>query len=438
MHGVTVFEFDSLIPGESHDDCKGVPPEVFRWLETRCLQTSEEGGTPWLKFGLRHGRRAIQLTGHVGVIRFPGGFQIEVLPKIGRTAPDGGVKARRLLIEMLRCLEGFRHIQLDRALVAAADMPLLEVFIGEFLAAVERVVKRGVRSDYVSRTDDLFALRGKLLVSEQIRRNLHRGDRFHAEFDEFSPNRPENRLLHAALRRMLSLSSVHEHQRLARELCFVFAEIPESTDIRGDVRGIRMDREMAYYSDALAWAKLILGEQSPLTGVGDAHAPSLLFPMESVFEAFVAKHLQMQMMGQFDLKLQPRSHSFVAHREQKWFCLKPDILLRQGDRNVGVLDTKWKLLDAGKSDGSEKYGLSQSDFYQVYAYGQYYLGGQGDVGLIYPRTEAFSAPLEVFTFPQSVGLRLWVLPFCLETRRVHFPEGCWITLQRENDQGCAS
>ena len=33
-------------------------------------------------------------------------------------------------------------------------------------------------------------------------------------------------------------------------------------------------------------------------------------------------------------------------------------------------------------NGTDKYGLSQGDFYQLQAYGQSYLGGQGDVVLI--------------------------------------------------------
>ncbi|MCE5360429.1 5-methylcytosine restriction system specificity protein McrC [Candidatus Igneacidithiobacillus taiwanensis] len=36
-------------------------------------------------------------------------------------------------------------------------------------------------------------------------------------------------------------------------------------------------------------------DESPLTGAGAHRAPSLLFPMEAVFEAFVAKHLARQL-----------------------------------------------------------------------------------------------------------------------------------------------
>ncbi len=95
---------------------------------------------------------------------------------------------------------------------------------------------------------------------------------------------------------------------------------------------------------------------------------------------------------------------------------------RDASRDVLVLDTKWKLLDSLKANGSEKYGLSQGDFYQLQAYGQSHLDGKGDVVLIYPRTDSFGRPLPVFEFPKSGGLRLWVLPFCLRSRSLSVPE----------------
>lgn len=65
---------------------------------------------------------------------------------------------------------------------------------------------------------------------------------------------------------------------------------------------------------------------------------------------------------------------------------------------------------------SDKYGLSQSDFYQLFAYGQKYLGGTGLMALIYPRTEIFRNPLDTFDF--GGGLSLDVLPFDLDDERL--------------------
>ena len=442
MNGLTIYEFDALQMGGTSaiggEGIHHIPGPVYDWLEQQCIRTATQGDAAWLRPTYRRGRRVVQVTSYVGVIRAPGGFQIEVLPKIGKTLDGGSSKARQLLIEMLCCLPGFRHIETRSARISAARMPLLEVFVAEFLRAVERIVKRGLRGDYSNRQDNVAALRGKLLVAQHLRQNLFRADRFFTEHHEFSVDRPENRLLHAALHRVLTLSASQANQQLARELQFVFADIPASTQFRVDFQRTRLDRGMAYYADGLAWARLLLDEESPLTGAGAHRAPSLLFPMEAVFEAFVARHLSVQVKRPLTLKAQVRSHHLVRHRDQNWFRLQPDLLIRENDRDALVLDTKWKLLDGSKANGSDKYDLSLSDFYQLQAYGQAYLDDRGDVVLIYPKTAAFDQPLPVFEFPKRTGLRLWVLPFCLTTRRLMVPDGApYASMFAADDVDCA-
>lgn len=429
MSGITIYEFDVLVASVlgKRDDVKApfVPEPVFSWLQSQIRQTAEAGEPAWLRLTQWRGQLAIQVTSFVGVIQAPDGFQIEVLPKIGKSSDDKNEarknEARERLIDMLCCLGGFRHIVTDRAKLAAKRMPLLEVFICEFLLAVEHVVKRGIRGDYASRRDNMFTLRGKLQMAAHLRQNLCRRDRFFTEFEEFSTDRPENRLLHTALRRVLTWTVANANQQLARELCFVFADVPLSSHTSLDFQKVQLDRGMTHYADALAWARLILEEESPLTGSGGHLAPSLLFPMEAVFEAFVAKNIARQLASGYALKTQARNFSLVRHQEQDWFRLKPDLLVLSSGTNCLVMDTKWKLIDGQKSNGTDKYGLSQADFYQLYAYGQRYLNGEGDMVLIYPGTDEFKKALPVFEFPKPGNLRLWVLPFCLLERTLVLP-----------------
>ncbi|MCX7098946.1 MAG: McrC family protein [Methylococcales bacterium] len=419
MNSLTIFEFDKIVETKNGLIEHSVPKRVFAWLESLCLR-SDDLAPRWLKLTQLQGQRAVQVTSFVGVMRAPCGFQIEVLPKTGKhTSPEN---ARGLLIEMLKCLAGFRHIRTADADLLAVRMPLLEVFIQQFLGAVGSLVKRGLRSDYVGRQDNLISLRGRLLVAQQISQNLVRRDRFFTEHDEFSQDRPENRLIHTALRLILTMCRSQENQRIARELCFVFADVPQSIDVVQDVQRIRLDRGMGYYESALDWSKLILQGMSPISGSGQHHAPSLLFPMEAVFEAFVEKHLSRQLRDSYVLKAQANNQHLVAHQTQKWFRLKPDILVKDKRKTHLVLDAKWKLLDATKNNAREKYQLSQADFYQLFAYGHHYLDGEGDVVLIYPKTDAFLKPLPVFVFPKADGMRLWVLPFCLKEQMLILPE----------------
>jgi len=90
------------------------------------------------------------------------------------------------------------------------------------------------------------------------------------------------------------------------------------------------------------------------------------------------------------------------------FQLRPDLLLSQGARHW-VMDTKWKLL---QGDKSTRYGLNQVDLYQLFAYGQRYLRGSGDLFLIFPMNDAVDWPIAHFDFQD--GLLLHVVPFDLQ------------------------
>ena len=92
-------------------------------------------------------------------------------------------------------------------------------------------------------------------------------------------------------------------------------------------------------------------------------------------------------------------------------CIRDSFLLT-GKQSRFVLDAKWKLIDAYNDVIKQKYGISQSDLYQMFAYGHKYQAGQGSMMLIYPKHTNFTEPLPVFHFDDS--LSLWCIPFDLE------------------------
>lgn len=184
--------------------------------------------------------------------------------------------------------------------------------------------------------------------------------------------------------------------------------MPVSQHYKQDFDKLHLDRGMAYYKPALAWTRLILNNISPVSMRGQADAPSLLFPMEAVFEAFVAQELRKQLKDCYYLRMQSTRLSLVKYNGKALFTLKPDLMIEQYNEVKYVLDTKWKLIDV--TDEQNKFGLSQADFYQMYAYGQKYLKGEGELFLIYPWTEQFNEPIK-YSFDFDDKLKLWVVPF---------------------------
>jgi 5-methylcytosine-specific restriction enzyme subunit McrC len=70
--------------------------------------------------------------------------------------------------------------------------------------------------------------------------------------------------------------------------------------------------------------------------------------------------------------------------QQPIFQLKPDLVIRQKGIFPLIIDTKYKRLQ----EGDRKLGVSQADFYQMYAYAQRY--NCANVLLIYPQVVGMS------------------------------------------------
>ncbi|MDD1795535.1 McrC family protein [Enterovibrio sp. ZSDZ42] len=410
----TVFEYDYLCFNKSVADNRGyvfIPKSDFDYLSDKVSQDEQSNLNSALKWQRKKGVEVIQVQNYAGVIFLPSGQHIEVLPKTGKassTADD----ARQVFLTMLRALGEFKHIHWENVGLDTQKMPLFEVFIRQFLESVNHIIKRGLRSDYIKQEDNLLFKKGKLNVSRQLRHNLVQQHRFYCEFDEFLQDRPENRLIKSALSKVGSYCKSHRNQKLTNEFLFSFDAVPESKNISQDFERVRLTRGMEYYSNSLTWAKLILSGLSPTSVKGDYHAPSLLFPMEQLFEAYVARVLAGQLGQGYELVTQAQSKSLVRHvvgdNAKEMFALRPDLVIKQSNETKAVLDTKWKLLNPEAPD--KKFGMSQADFYQMYAYGQKYLAGNGDLILIYPATSKFSVPISGY-FALSETLRLWVVPF---------------------------
>ena len=411
MH-TSVFEYGYLTHNKAASDeigAKLISKRTFEYLKDVSLSAGESDTNKCLGLTKRFGYELLQVKNYVGVLFTMTGEHIEVLPKTGRksaTQEQAVSESRDMLLMMLQHLGSFRYVSSNQASIATKQMPLLEVFISQFLQSVNILVKRGLKSDYVMQEDNLHFQKGKLKVSQQIKYNVVNKHKFYVEYDEYLINRPANRLLRTALLKLGNYTRLATNQKLLRELQFAFADVPTSKSVKQDINALKLDRGMLDYHSPIAWAKLILDGFSPLSMKGDSSALSLLFPMEAVFESYVASVLRTQLPDGAELTTQASSKYLVTHNQRSQFQLKPDLLLTLPDNSKLILDTKWKLIDTEEHN----YGLSQSDLYQMFAYGHKYLNGNGDLFLIYPAHQSFNQPMEC-SFDFSGTLRLWVVPF---------------------------
>ncbi len=401
-------------PIESTIDRASITPSAFDWLCNLAAGFSK-GGASLLQV---ESRRWLKLDSYVGVVETPCGTVLEIVPKHSNDASESTAKtSRKLLIKMLEVALDLPIRTTDKTDIQTFQHPLLEWVMKQFVLSLDHLIKRGLRFDYQRVEEEQRYLRGQLDLVKQMRQPPGRAHIFNIRHDLFLPDRPENRLLKSALMRVCRTTQQSDTWRLSHELAGLLAEISESQHIQNDFLQWRNVRLMAHYQPVRPWCELVLGQHMPLAVRDRTHGISLLFPMEKLFERYVEVQLRKQLPAHYMLKPQARSKYLCTHNANNMFQLRPDFLIKCGEHINFVLDTKWKILSS--NDTENKYGLSQSDFYQLFAYGHKYLKSKGEMLLIYPHTQNFSTLLNPFVF--SSDLKLWVVSFDLENDTMHWP-----------------
>lgn len=382
-----VREYGSFITGKDIDGYITLPERTFEQLENFILTNRSKDTDALELMGLSARKgigKVITAKNYVGVITMNDGTTIEILPKVYSTIGDDpdGKRTKRLLVDMLKTLRDSPYRSLQTTNVNIEKMNIFEVFIRMFVDEVFFIVKRGLKCSYEAIEENTAFFRGKMKFSQQIRFNHTHKERNYVEYDAFTTNRPENRLLKATLLHLYKHSVSSKNRNDIKTLLNAFAEVEVSVDYKGDFAKYIPDRNMKDYTTALLWSKVFLMGKSFTSFAGSEVALALLFPMETLFESYIAALLRKALPAEdYSFSAQDKRYHLFDEPIKK-FLMKPDIVVqRKQDGAIFVLDTKWKIL----SDSKTNYGISQADMYQMYAYQKKY--GAKDITLLYPRTE---------------------------------------------------
>ena len=393
-----------------------ITPQNFEAIEKFVLEN--ESTAEYLKLTTKKGfGKVLQAQNFVGVIQTKDGTTIEILPKIAQN--DDPKQAKEILFKMLRTLKKSPFRSFNSAHLQSAKMPLFEIFITMFLDEISKLVQRGIKSDYISREENLHFLKGKLKMGEHIKQNFVHKERFFVEYEEFSSDRVENRLIKTTLQYLYKQSSSNCNQQRIREFLFVFDAITPSVDFKIDFSKVKLNRQMKDYEQVLIWCKIFLENNSFSTYKGNDLSFALLFDMNLLFESYVAAYLRKQ----FDrITTQDKTHHLAYENGFGKFRLKPDIVIHHDEQMI-IADTKWKILGEGKTNN----GISQSDMYQLYAYGTKYEQCK-DMYLIYPKKDEVSEShfhyFNQSTCESNQGLNLKVVFFDLLNQEANYDLMC--------------
>jgi 5-methylcytosine-specific restriction enzyme subunit McrC len=311
--------------------------------DTGLVEVRPEGGGEW----------GLLPCGKVGAVSVPG-LQVQVNPK-----EKVGLSKLIFLLGYARD-PGFRPDD-----VWGDDEPELWPALAESLARLtERALGRGVLQGYRTLDDSLRTVRGRIRIGDQISRRPGQMVPLEVIYDEFTADIAENRILRAAVRRMLAVSRVDGKVRA------------RLAHLDGRLDGVRLlhareqlpswlpTRLNAHYQPALRLAEVVLRNCSAEAGLGGVRVAAFVVSMWQVFEDFVTTALT-EALWKYPGVTRAQYPSYLdvpaPGKTKGEVRMKVDIVHLVAGRPAIIFDPKYKVAD---SSGN----YPNADHYQMLAY----------------------------------------------------------------------
>ena len=228
------------------------------------------------------------------------------------------------------------------------------------LIAVEQATRRGLLKGYRSVEESAAVVRGRWDIPRQLAKRPGIPLPVEIEFDDFTEDIDENRILLTALRVLARLEGIADVLGAAlTAVQILFADV-ESLPRGIPLPDVRPNRLNQHYTVSLRLAGVILEAVSWTHRDGATVGGTFLVDMALVFEGYVANRLRAHLA---DIGL-----DVTAQNQGRWFdmdrsvALRPDIVISRDGAPVTVADTKYKVLGGGNG------AMPNGDVYQAVAY----------------------------------------------------------------------
>lgn len=313
--------------------------------------------------------KGVLFNSYVGVIQI-GGLTIEILPKADNSNnPDKGTW-QKVLLNMLKVC---KHIQVDNISETNLNKKynsILEVYFEMYLNEIECLVKKGLIKKYRTIQSNQNALKGRLVFSQNIQKNLIHKERFYCEHHLYDKDHLIHQILYRGLLILKDLVNNNLKDKLNRIL-FEFQDYQQIMINKNHFEKLVNDRKTQSYLRAIDIAKMIILNYSPNLNSGNDNMLTLLFDMNKLWEEYIYRILQKHKPTGYQVSFQ-NSDKFWEHK-----TIRPDIVITNDLDENFVIDTKWKIVNANNP--------SDDDLKQMFTYNLHWKAEK--TLLLYPKID---------------------------------------------------
>ncbi|MDQ3022031.1 MAG: restriction endonuclease [Bacteroidota bacterium] len=356
------------------------------FVDTNSELTEDETDNHYQPF-LQFDDNQIRANNFVGFIQ-NGEEVIEIYPKVFRqhfVNPSENEKMlmlRHIFYWFSYCRKWnfpFNQASLDTIDIDEFPELIINLIANQFL---ETISKQPLTM-YQEVEEALNTPRGSINFKRYICRSLSHGNfqNIECDYEPFLFDNKVNRVIKYCSRLLMKQTKFSENLRMLQEIVFILDEVEDLHCTLHDLDKISLNTFFEDYSVLLDSCKLILSQQLYSSNTYDLSQWCLLFPMEYIFEDFLAGFLENKFSLDWNVEYQ-KSDEYLSNNP-KVFNMQHDIFLtsRHGTMRKVIIDTKYKIRsDNFKTD--PKKGVAQSDLYQMVSYA--FKRGCTEIILVYP------------------------------------------------------
>lgn len=395
-----LFEYGKWVPVQKKDELKNFLRTIWQQRITEEMPEGEDNEVidnkyqPFLQFD----DSTVRANNYIGFIQHENEL-IEIYPKVfkGLENPDKNLMLKHIFYWFSYCRKWrfpFNKANLDSNEIDTFPELIIYLMANQFLDTIST----HPFMQYQAVEERVSTPRGSINFNRYLTRSMVNGNYHQIEVDHepFLYDNKVNRIIKYCSRMLLNQTRFAENQRLLQEIIFVLDEVDDIPVTIHDANSVKLNPFFDDYTLIIEMCKAILNQQIYSHNTYDFSQWCLLFPMEYIFEDFMAGFLDTHFSDQWKVEYQ-KSNYFLSTNPEV-FQMQHDIFLT--DRATGrkvIVDTKYKVLSF--EPGDKKRGVSQTDLYQVVSYA--YRRGCTEVILVYPNASEEIREPAVFEIPSG-------------------------------------
>ncbi len=387
----TIFEYGSFIDISNRELLESYLNGIwknYKELLMEGYETEEEisSNQPFLQFD---GNTA-KAKNYIGFIQL-NDTRIEVYPKIfTKTRQDKALFLKHIFYWFDHCNRWkvpFNKAGLD--LKDISDFPELIIYL--MASKILETISTTPYYTYIEIEERRNTVVGRIDFNNYLKNGLATGNyhKIDCVYDSFIFDNKINRIIKYCTRLLQKTAEFQETKAILEQILFILDEVNDRSFNSADLTTVTFNQFFEEYKDIMDFCEVIIKQQIYSNDLSDITQWCLMFPMEYIFEDFVAGFLEKHFSDKFTIDFQ-KSEMYLVEQPEKIFKMRHDIFVTNDKGKSIIMDTKYKPREADFKE-DKKRGVSQSDLYQMVSYAV--RRGLTDIVILYPNnSEALNEP----------------------------------------------